>query len=472
MFDLIIHNGRVVDYKNHLDQVTDIAVKDGRIASIGTALGKAKSHLDAKNLLVIPGIVDSHMHASSWLGGPDSLKMLALAGVTTAIEMAGPVDSVKKFIKENGTGLNIGCLEQLRPAVNLSSNHPSSQEILRAVQIALKKGAFGVKLLGGHYPLEPESVDTLFSVCSENGTFLAVHAGSTKQGSNIRGMEEIIKIANGRSFHLAHINAYCRGAVLSVEEEIRKAEQLLEEHPEILCESYLSPINGCSGKCIDGVPESGVTRNCLIAKGYAPTIHGLRAAIEEGAAHVHERADGVVILTNKEKGLKIWSETQTDVPMSFEVNPALPRFFFATQKRKDGKHFLVDAFCTDGGGIPRNVIISSGFSLVKLGALSLQEFVFKSSYSATRLYGLKNKGHFSPGADADITIIDFERQKPIHSFVEGKEVLVDGCVKGQGGKFITTQEGLSACKEYEIEPYLIDIKDIFSYRTERFAKNQ
>lgn len=90
MFDLIIHNGRVVDYKNHLDQVTDIAVKDGRIASIGTALGKAKSHLDAKNLLVIPGIVDSHMHASSWLGGPDSLKMLALAGVTTAIEMAGP----------------------------------------------------------------------------------------------------------------------------------------------------------------------------------------------------------------------------------------------------------------------------------------------------------------------------------------------------------------------------------------------
>ena len=43
--------------------------------------------------------------------------MLALAGVTTAIEMAGPVDSVKKFIKENGTGLNIGCLEQLRPDI-------------------------------------------------------------------------------------------------------------------------------------------------------------------------------------------------------------------------------------------------------------------------------------------------------------------------------------------------------------------
>ncbi len=397
--------------------------------------------------------------------------MLALAGVTTAIEMAGPVDRVKKFIKENGTGLNIGCLEQLRPGVNLSSNHPSSQEILRAVQIALKKGAFGVKLLGGHYPLEPESVDTLFSVCSENGTFLAVHAGSTKQGSNIRGMEEIIKIANGRSFHLAHINAYCRGAVLSVKEEIRKAEQLLEEHPEILCESYLSPINGCSGKCIDGVPESGVTRNCLIAKDYEATTEGLRRAIEDGAAFVHERADGVVVLANKENGLRIWQEAHTDVPMSFEVNPGLPRFYFATQKRKNSNHFLVDAFCTDGGGIPRNVIVSSGLSLVKLGAISLQEFVFKSSYSATRLYGLKNKGHFSLGADADITIIDFERQKPIHSFVEGKEVLVDGHVKGTGGKFITTNEGLEACQEPGIVPYLIELQDIFSYRRERFTNN-
>lgn len=126
------------------------------------------------------------------------------------------------------------------PASISAPNHPSSQEILPGRQIALKKEAFGVKLLGGHYPLEPESVDTLFSVCSENGTFLAVHAGSTKQGSNIRGMEEIIKIANGRSFHLAHINAYCRGAVLSVEEEIRKAEQLLEEHPETFAKA-ISP---------------------------------------------------------------------------------------------------------------------------------------------------------------------------------------------------------------------------------------
>lgn len=31
MFDLIIHNGRVVDYKNHLDQVTDIAVSQDTV---------------------------------------------------------------------------------------------------------------------------------------------------------------------------------------------------------------------------------------------------------------------------------------------------------------------------------------------------------------------------------------------------------------------------------------------------------
>lgn len=471
MFDLIIHNGRLVDYKNHIDQVADLGVRNGRIAAVGSSLGEAQKHLDAQNLLVVPGIIDSHMHASTWLGGPNSMRMLAMAGVTTAIEMAGPVDSVKKFIKQYGTGLNIGCLEQLRAGFNLSSNHPSSQEILGAVQTALKKGAFGVKLLGGHYPLEPEAMDTLFSVCADNDTFLAVHAGSRKQGSNILGMEEIIDISDGRSFHLAHINAYCRGAVFPVEEEIRKASQLLEAHPEIVCESYLSPINGCSGNCVDGIPESGVTRNCLVAKGYEATTEGLRKAIEDGAAFVHERAGGIVVLANKETGLAIWQEAQTDVPVSFEVNPGLPRFYFATQKRKNNNRFLVDAFCTDGGGIPRNVIVSSGLSLVKLGTLSLQEFVFKSSYSASRLYGLNNKGHFSLGADADITVIDFERQKPIHSFVEGKEVLVDGNIKGTGGKFITTDEGIKACQESGIAPYPVDIRDIFSYRKERFTKN-
>ena len=105
----------------------------------------------------------------------------------------------------------------------------------------------------------------------------------------------------------------------------------------------------------------------------------------DGYAAVHEVVDGFVTLANPEKGIEILKARGMDVPVSFKVNPALSRFYFATQKKQDGT-FLVNSFCTDGGGIPRNVILENGLLLVDFGAITLQEFVLKSSFeTACRL---------------------------------------------------------------------------------------
>ncbi|HBN73192.1 MAG TPA: amidohydrolase, partial [Sutterella sp.] len=99
MFDLCIRNGRVIDWKNRLDTVADLGICNGKIEALGTSLSAAKRDFDASGQWVVPGIIDSHMHASSWLGGQMSFRMLALAGVTTALDMAGPVESVKEFLR-------------------------------------------------------------------------------------------------------------------------------------------------------------------------------------------------------------------------------------------------------------------------------------------------------------------------------------------------------------------------------------
>lgn len=91
MQDLIVENGRVVDWAGGIDAAADIAVKDGQITAVGRVNDSARRRVDAAGLVVVPGIIDSHMHASSWLAGPKSYRMLALAGVTTALEMAGPL---------------------------------------------------------------------------------------------------------------------------------------------------------------------------------------------------------------------------------------------------------------------------------------------------------------------------------------------------------------------------------------------
>lgn len=57
---IVIRNGRVIDPRNVLDQVTDVYVADGLIAAIGVSpLGfKPDVDIDASGMLVIPGAVD------------------------------------------------------------------------------------------------------------------------------------------------------------------------------------------------------------------------------------------------------------------------------------------------------------------------------------------------------------------------------------------------------------------------------
>jgi dihydroorotase len=96
-YDLLIHGGHVIDVKNGVDRVTDVAVKDGKIAAVGDDLKStdAAKTIDAKVLYVIPGMIDIHMHmyattgeAESYAGDngiwPDGFTLRS--GVTTAVD--------------------------------------------------------------------------------------------------------------------------------------------------------------------------------------------------------------------------------------------------------------------------------------------------------------------------------------------------------------------------------------------------
>ena len=128
------------------------------------------------------------------------------------------------------------------------------------------------------------------------------------------------------------------------------------------------------------------------------------------------------------------------------MNPATSRFLLAQAKREDGS-FVVDAIGTDGGCIPRNVLLSVGLSLVKFGALTLTEFVQKTSLNPARHLRLADRGHLSEGAAADVTVFDFERQKAVETIADGKTVMKDGRLVGRGVTFITTERGGAALEK-------------------------
>jgi dihydroorotase len=60
---LLIRGGRVIDPNSGLDQVTDVLVRDGKIAAISPERKTtAQESLDARGLVVAPGFIDLHVH--------------------------------------------------------------------------------------------------------------------------------------------------------------------------------------------------------------------------------------------------------------------------------------------------------------------------------------------------------------------------------------------------------------------------
>jgi N-acyl-D-aspartate/D-glutamate deacylase len=95
-YDLLITGGSVIDGDGTPAIITDIGIRDGRIASIGSlGSASARQRIDASGLTVTPGFIDMHNHSDyTILVEPKSESMIR-QGVTTMVlgesRSAGPV---------------------------------------------------------------------------------------------------------------------------------------------------------------------------------------------------------------------------------------------------------------------------------------------------------------------------------------------------------------------------------------------
>lgn len=462
MYDILLKNAHIVDGQKNI--YGDIAIKNGVIQRIDRdiKISSVMNVIDVKGKLVMPGIIDTHVHLSQWLGGRLGHKMLALAGVTTAFDFSGPVDTVWNIAQKYGKGLNICAINYVRPEYTVESTDPQSDELEKLLIDSLNDGAIGYKLLGGHYPLTQEATKKAIEIGNKHGAYVAFHAGTLETGSNIEGMKEAVKLAGSNSLHLAHINSYCRGQVKTAIEESQEAIELLTKHENIISESYLSPFNGTSANCSNGIPESHVTRKCLEVGGYEISQEGLKKALQDGYANISMEYAGTNKLITGAKGVQVWTDNKYKGTISFAVNPGISRYLLGTHKQENGE-FTVKAFSSDGGGIPRNEILYQGLSLVKWGALTINEFVIKSSYNPSRMLGLVNKGKLEEGYDADIIVVDYERNQPIISIIGGKVIMYKGHVTGTNSTVITTEKGVNKIKEYGLSSYVVDLNESMLY---------
>jgi dihydroorotase len=63
-YDIVIKGGHVIDPKNDIDAVTDIAIENGKIALVSKDIDTKQGIqvVDAKGMYVVPGLIDIHTH--------------------------------------------------------------------------------------------------------------------------------------------------------------------------------------------------------------------------------------------------------------------------------------------------------------------------------------------------------------------------------------------------------------------------
>ncbi len=467
LYEISINNILLIDPINNIHKQCSIAVENGQLAEISEQSLEHKSikSFDMTGKIAVPGIIDIHTHVTPIFGGSNGgFHMLAKAGVCTALDLAGPTAAALKIAARYGSGINFAVVESVRPGENLSSCNANYTELHTFIDKSMKVGAIGCKLLGGHYPLTPESSQHFVKAANDLSAYASWHAGSTLNINSIESLTDLIEWSSGYKLHVAHINSYCRGLFEDEITETQKALALLKNHPNIYSESYLAETNGVNFHLDEnGNLKSKATGQTLKKAGYEDSKNGIIKALRDGFAHVFASCGIETKIFYKEEAVNLLLKNNCEIAGGFNVNPPISRLLVCLSRKKDNS-FIVDAISTDGGAIPRNVIVPYGMSLVKMGMMSIEDFVYKTSIMPAKMLGLYNKGHLSIGADADITVIDSEICQPVLTMTNGKICMYNGKILNSGACIITTEKGKKEVSSTGLPTYIVKNEDFLPKR--------
>lgn len=157
-YDVVIRNGRLLDGLGNPWVRGCIAVKDGRIASIGRCDGRGRREIDAHDHYVSPGWIDLMDQSGEVLQRHGLAENKLLQGVTTAIAGEGgtpvPAEQIDAYFRDleaKGISLNFGTYyssAQARVAVmGDGAGAPTPEQLEKMKELvatAMRAGAMGI----------------------------------------------------------------------------------------------------------------------------------------------------------------------------------------------------------------------------------------------------------------------------------------------------------------------------------------
>ena len=395
-FDLVIKNGLVILPGG--EQVVDVAVKDGKIAQIGLDIeAEAAKVVDAKGLIVSPGMIDAHVHISEpggsirdhWEGYDTGTRAAAKGGVTSFIEM--PLNQIPATVDKE----------------SIEKKFAAGDDKL-SVDVYSYGGLVPFNLNGGIQELDDNGVVAYKAFVatagdrSIEGDFMNVDDYSLYEG-----MRQIAKTGKILSIHAEN------GPITD------KLGQLAQERGEKSLAAY-----------VDSRPVfteiEPIQKIILFAKETGCRVHIVHVANAEAIDLIHQASSEGVDITCETctHYLYFYKEELDDIGPVVKCSPPIrekSRLEGMWDRVFDGKVMFVtsdhspctpdlkdtdDAFEAWGGisGIQNNVDLLFDEAVQKRG-MSLTQFADIIASNVADRFDLAGKGRIEVGYDADFVLI-------------------------------------------------------------------
>lgn len=193
--DILIRGGEVIDPSQQLRAVKDIAVTDGKIAKVADSLTDmdARNTIDARGLLVTPGLIDLHVHVYTHSPfGLEADPLCPAGGVTTMLD-AGTAGSynfdafrregIDRFATQIFSLVNLSCIGLVAANLGeLMDRRYADPEGVKQTIARHRDVAVGVKIRAGGHIIGTgqqgwDNFHDAIRAARESDTWLMVHIG-------------------------------------------------------------------------------------------------------------------------------------------------------------------------------------------------------------------------------------------------------------------------------------------------------
>ncbi len=414
MNKLLIKGAFLIDPGNNRIGMHDLLVEGDKVIRVEEeiSLKHGVEVIDAKGKYILPGFIDLQVNPGNTI--EYIADILPFCGITTPLIMPCNTYSgvpiieyyggLKKMLEVcEGQSVNIANAISIEPPdtrghesyVKLAIPYESlSSRIEEFIEYGITAIGEVVLPLGGIAHIESdisqEFLDKLIEKNEQYDMPILLHTGA-----GLAGVEEAVKVANGRKLHICHI-----GSTVS-KDSIHKAISLLEDNPNITTDTHLSEVAGSTSK------KSGL----------------------------------VVEYSKRREVVKIDPST-LQVEVQSDLNTAMPPFYYNKENLFENNLTCalsdrIEAIESDelGDGIRGKIMLKNLFRVVNSVALDhakiklFAKLVKKLTVNPAKILGI-NRGTLGEGDFADIVILDLEKEKIEIVLVNGEKVVWEGKLTG------------------------------------------